>query len=109
MQYVIYVLAVLLLCAGCTQQTAEANTIPTDTRNFTLVFQCADTPNLSIRVTGNAFVNMPDLARSRCSMHVQNGTVRLQCPGAGLQASTQAERGREMLEQSRQQAPGDDK
>lgn len=97
MQFWIYPIIILVLCAGCTNQTADPQGLPIDARNFTLVLQCSGAGNLSMKVTGNAYVNKYDFGRSNCSMHISNGTVRLQCPREPLRISRMAQEGEKLL------------
>ena len=80
MRYAIYVLMLLFLCVGCTHHAAGPDRYSTGARNLTVVFQCAETGNLSMLVTGNELINMHDLAKSNCSLHMSNGTIRFRCP-----------------------------
>lgn len=103
MRYPIYVTIVLLLCAGCTERATEPDGLPIDARNFTLVLQCAGGGNLSMKVTGNAFVNKYEFGKSNCSMHVSSGIVRMQCPREPLRFSALAQEGKALAHRTSQE------
>lgn len=102
MRYLIYAMIILTICAGCANQPSQPDGLPIEDRNFTLILQCADAGNLSMKVRGNAYVNKYDFGKSNCSMHISNGTMRLKCPREPLRISRLAREGEKLLNRSSQ-------
>jgi len=97
MRYLICILAVLAVCTGCVEEVREPAGLPIDARNFTLVLQCAGAGNLSMNVTGNAYINKYEFGRSNCSVQLDGRTIRLHCPREPLRISWLGRDGTKLL------------
>lgn len=73
---------VLVLLSGCGESgaTADNETNDSEPRSFRLVVQCGDTPDLPIRIIGDAHVAIPDFMRSNCSLHGNREQIAIRCP-----------------------------
>lgn len=72
----------LILLTGCGENDATGGnaTNVSALKNFSLVIQCGDTPELPIRITGDAHVAIPDFMRSNCSLHGNSEQITIRCP-----------------------------
>lgn len=72
----------LVFLTGCGESgtTADNETNDYAPKSFRLVVQCGDTPELPIRITGDARVAMPDFTRSNCSLHGDKEQIAIRCP-----------------------------
>ena len=85
MRYLTLIITVLLLVGGCSDGVPDGQSDSGHAgRNFTVLFECADGTPLKMNVTGNAFVNMRDFARSNCSLHINGDDVTIACPSRGV-------------------------
>jgi len=100
MRYHILITVILLLVAGCADVPRPVIKDRDVGNNFSILFQCANTSNLSINITGNAFVNTRDFLRRNCSTHIGDDTMRVRCPKEPLELSPLARRGQELLNQT---------
>ncbi len=99
MRYHILLMALLLLVGGCSDGVPDGQSDSGHAdSNFIVLFECASGGNLSMNVTGNAFVNMHDFMRSNCSLYFNSDDViRVRCPKEPLEMSPLARRGQELL------------
>jgi hypothetical protein len=72
----------LVLLTGCGENSAigDIATNVSAPKIFRLVIQCGDTPELPIRITGDAHVAMPDFMQSNCSLHGDREQIAIRCP-----------------------------
>ena len=72
----------LVLLTGCGENGAIGDnaTNISAPKNFRLVIQCGNTPELPIQITGDAHVAMPDFMQSNCSLHGDREQIAIRCP-----------------------------
>ena len=83
MKVIIGLLVIIsVLLTGCGENGAARNnaTNVSAPKSFGLVLQCGNTPELPIRITGDAHVAMPDFMRSNCSLHGNSEKISIRCP-----------------------------